>query len=92
MKVIYLVKVEGTLDELRELMGMSAGSSSLSKPATTAAKKTTTPKKSGRKLSAWNRYVANPRNKILHKSGSRKGRLNLKAMARKFRASQKKKK
>ena len=85
-----MVKVEGTLDELRELMGMSPSSRGVSKPATKAAKKTPSPKKGGRKLSAWNRYVANPRNKILHKSGSRKGRLNLKAMARKFRASQKK--
>jgi len=91
LKVIYLVKVEGTLDELRELMGMSSSNRSVSKSSTKKAKETVAPKKSGRKLSAWNRYVANPRNKILHKSGSRKGRLNLKAMARKFRASQKKK-
>ena len=89
--MIYLVKVEGTLDELRELMGMSASNSSVSKPAVTQVKETAPAKKSSRKLSAWNRYVANPRNKILHKKGPRKGRLNLKAMARKFRASQKKK-
>ena len=86
-----MVKVEGTLDELRELMGMSSSNRSVSKSSVKEVKKTASPKKSNRKLSAWNRYVANPRNKILHKSGSRKGRLNLKAMARKFRASQKKK-
>jgi hypothetical protein len=88
--VIYLVKVEGTLDELRELMGMSSSSRSVSKSASTEVKAPVKAKKSSRKLSAWNRYVKNPRNKILHKSGKRKGRLNLKAMARKFRASQRK--
>ena len=86
-----MVKIEGSLDELRELMGMSSSNRSVSKPANKEAEKSNAPKKSSRKLSAWNRYVANPRNKILHKSGARKGRLNLKAMARKFRAAQKKK-
>ncbi len=87
-----MVKVEGTLDELRELMGMSSSSRSVSKSETPKTKTPAKGKKGDRKLSAWNRYVQNPRNKILHKSGSRKGRLNLKAMARKFRAAQKKKK
>ena len=91
MKVVYLVKVEGTLDELRELMGMAPSNRGVSKSSTPKAKESVTPKKSSRKLSGWNRYVANSKNKILHKSGPRKGRLNLKAMARKFRASQKKK-
>lgn len=72
-------------------MGMSPSNRRVSKPAATQTKETASKKKGSRKLSAWNRYVANPRNKILHKSGPRKGRLNLKAMARKFRASQKKK-
>ena len=84
-----MVKVEGTLDELRELMGMSSRSRSVSKPAASEAKKSPTKKKGGRKLSAWNRYVANSKNRILHKSGPRKGRLNLKAMAKKFRSKQK---
>lgn len=91
MKVIYLVKVEGTLDELRELMGMAPSNRGVSKSSAPKAKESVTQKKSSRKLSGWNRYVANSKNKILHKSGPRKGRLNLKAMARKFRASQKKK-
>ena len=72
-------------------MGMDSSTRGVSKPATKKTEKTNASEKGSRKLSAWNRYVANPRNKILHKSGSRKGRLNLKAMARKFRASQKKK-
>lgn len=36
-----------------------------------------------RKLSKWNRYVKNKKNHIRHKSGPNKGKLNLKAMAKK---------
>ena len=39
------------------------------------------PKK--RKLSAWNRYVKNKKNHIRYKSGPKKGKLNLSAMAKK---------
>lgn len=35
------------------------------------------------KLSKWNRYVKNKKNHIRHKSGPNKGKLNLKAMAKK---------
>ena len=84
-----MVKIEGSLDELRELMGISPSNRSVPEPKDTPAQKSDAPKKGSRKLSAWNRYVANPRNKILHKSGPRKGRLNLKAMARKFRSANK---
>ena len=38
-----------------------------------------------RKLSAWNKYVKNPRNHIKWKTGSRKGMLNLGVMATAFR-------
>jgi len=41
-----------------------------------------TPKKRV-KLSKWNRYVKNKKNHIRHKSGPNKGKLNLKAMAKK---------
>jgi hypothetical protein len=41
-----------------------------------------TPKKPV-KLSKWNRYVKNKKNHIRHKSGPNKGKLNLKAMAKK---------
>lgn len=40
---------------------------------------TTKPKK----LSKWNKYVKNKKNHIRHKSGPNKGKLNLKAMAKK---------
>lgn len=36
-----------------------------------------------KKLSKWNRYVKNKKNHIRHKSGPNKGKLNLKAMAKK---------
>ncbi len=87
-----MVKVEGTLDELRELMGMRSSSSSRSRSAMAETKTSSTKKKDKRKLSKWNRYVANPKNKILVKSGPRKGRLDLAKMAKKFRAGQKKRK
>ena len=38
-----------------------------------------------KKLSAWNRYVKNPKNQIKFKSGKNKGKLDLKKMAQKFR-------
>ena len=36
-----------------------------------------------KKLSKWNKYVKNKKNHIRHKSGKNKGKLNLKAMAKK---------
>ena len=38
-----------------------------------------------RKKSAWQKYMANKRNQIKYKSGSKKGRLNLKAMGVQYR-------
>lgn len=43
----------------------------------------TSPGKKRVKLSKWNRYVKNKKNHIRHKSGPNKGKLNLKAMAKK---------
>ena len=59
-----MVKVEGTLDELRELMGMSSSSSSVPGGELDKAEKSPTPKKDKRKLSEWNRYVKRDENKI----------------------------
>jgi len=42
-------------------------------------------RKKARKLSAWQRFIKNKRNHIKFKSGKDKGKLNLKAMARKYR-------
>lgn len=40
-------------------------------------------KVSNRKMSKWNKYVKNKKNHIRYKSGKNKGKLNLKAMAKK---------
>ena len=48
-------------------------------------------KKTVRKLSEWNKYVAKKANQIKFKSGPRKGLLNLKAMSKKFKRSRRKK-
>ncbi|GAG85294.1 unnamed protein product, partial [marine sediment metagenome] len=42
-----------------------------------------TPTIKKRKLSGWNKYVKNKKNHIIYKSGKNKGKLNLKAMAKK---------
>jgi hypothetical protein len=46
-------------------------------------------RKTKRKLSAWNKYVKNPRNHIKWKTGSKKGMLNLGVMATAFRRKKK---
>jgi len=69
--VIYLVKVEGTLEELRELFVEGA-----KKEARKVARKAGAEVvKSGvkRTKSAWQRYMANKKKQIKFKSGKRKG-------------------
>ena len=46
--------------------------------------------KKPRKMSSWNKYVANKNNHIKFKSGKNKGKLNLKAMAKAFNKGRKK--
>jgi len=82
-----LVKVEGTLDELRALLGRA-------ERATATASKTvkevkTTAKKTRRKLSEWQRYIKNRANHIKFKRGAKKGRLDLAAMSKAFKRSKK---
>ena len=89
MRWLTLVKVEGTLDELRELMGMGNSSNGGSMPGIAKVKKDTAPQKNKRKLSEWNRYVKSDKNKIYIKRGPRKGRLDLAKMAAAFRKSKK---
>jgi len=82
-----LVKVEGTLEELRELFVEGA-----KKEARKVAKKAGAEVvKSGvkRTKSAWQRYMANKKKQIKFKSGKRKGRLDLKRMGAAFRREQK---
>ena len=87
-EVINLVKIEGTLDEIRELVGDVKRTvrdvKSTSKKAAKAATKTR------RKLSAWQRYIKNKANHIKFKRGDKKGRLDLKRMSAAFKRSRKK--
>ena len=81
------MKVEGTLDELRALFG-DAKRAGVAVVETVEEIKQTA-KKTKRKLSEWQRYVRNKSNHIKYKSGPRKGRLDLGAMAKKFRRRKK---
>lgn len=86
--MIDLVKVEGTLEELRELFVEGA-----KKEAKKVAKKAGAEVvKSGvkRAKSAWQKYMANKKKQIKFKSGSRKGRLDLAKMAKAFKREQRK--
>lgn len=82
-----MVKVEGTLDELREIFGTTKRARNTTvkavKEATKAAKTTR------RTLSKWQRYVADRTNHIKFKRGPKKGRLDLKAMSKAFKRSNK---
>ena len=83
-----MVKVEGTLEELRELFVEGA-----KKEARKVARKAGAEVvKSGvkRTKSAWQRYMANKKKQIKFKSGKRKGRLDLKRMGAAFRREQRK--
>lgn len=77
-----MVKIEGTLDELRELLGSAERSVRAVRDTTKKTK--TVVKKTKRKLSAWQRYIKNRSNHIKFKSGPRKGRLDLAKMSRAF--------
>ena len=81
------MKVEGTLDELRALFGDAKRTGVTVVEAVEEVKQTA--KKTKRKLSEWQRYVRNKSNHIKYKSGPRKGRLDLGAMAKKFRRNKK---
>ena len=81
------MKVEGTLDELRALFGDVKRTGATVVEAVEEVKQTA--KKTKRKLSEWQRYVRNKSNHIKYKSGPRKGRLDLGAMAKKFRRRKK---
>jgi hypothetical protein len=88
LEVFCLVKVEGTLEELRDLFVEGA-----KKEARKVAKKAGADVvKSGvkRTKSAWQRYMANKKKQIKFKSGKRKGRLDLKRMGAAFRREQRK--
>tara|TARA_Y100000401_G_scaffold31906_1_gene23330 strand:+ start:11 stop:271 length:261 start_codon:yes stop_codon:yes gene_type:complete len=86
-----LVKVEGTLAELRELFmeGAKTQARKEAKKAGAAVVKSGVTK-TKRKLSDWNKYVKNKNNQIKFKSGKNKGKLDLAKMSRAFRRSRRK--
>ena len=83
-----MVKVEGTLAELRELFmeGAKTQARKEAKKAGAAVVKSSVTK-TKRKLSDWNKYVKNKKNQIKLKNG----KLNLKKMAVQFRKTQRRK-
>lgn len=88
-----MVKVEGTLAELRELFAEGARRE-LKKQAKKAGEEVVKRTVSGTKKrakSAWQRYIGQKKNQIKFKSGPRKGRLDLAKMSRAYKRSNKKK-
>lgn len=88
--MVRLVKVEGTLAELRELFieGAKSEARKQAKKAGSEVVKSTVAK-TKRKLSSWNKYVKNPKNHIKFKSGKNKGKLDLAKMSRAHKRSTK---
>ena len=89
-----MVKVEGTLEELRELFveGAKKEARKIAKKAGSDVVRAGAKKTRKVAKSAWQRYMANKKTQIKFKSGSRKGRLDLKKMGVAFRKAQKKSK
>ena len=83
-----MVKIEGTLDELRALLGRAERSVAVASETVKETKKVV--KKGKRKLSEWQRYVRNKSNHIKFKRGPKKGRLDLAAMSKAFKRGRKK--
>jgi len=63
-----LVPTGGNVEDVEEVTTPTAADTKMAKPRT---------------VSKWNKYVANKKNHIRYKSGKNKGKLNLKAMAKK---------
>ena len=83
-----MVKVEGSLDELRALFSDAKRAATTTTKAVKETKKVAT--KTKRKLSEWQRYIRNKSNHIKFKRGDRKGRLDLKAMSKAFKKTRRK--
>lgn len=86
-----MVKVEGTLEELRELFVEGAKKEARKQATKAGADVVRSTAKKTRKVvkSAWHKYIGKKSNQIRIKSGKRKGQLNLKKMAAAYRRQQK---
>lgn len=89
--MFHLVKVEGTLDELRELFveGAKKEARKQARKAGVDVVKSVTKSAKKRSKSAWQKYIAKKSNQIKFKSGPRKGRLDLRKMSRAYKKSRK---
>ena len=90
--MVYLVKVEGTLEELRALFveGAKKEARKQAKKAGEEIVKSATKSTKKRAKSAWQKYMAKKSNQIKFKSGPRKGRLDLAKMSRAYKRSRRK--
>lgn len=89
--MIYLVKVEGTLAELRELFveGAKKEAQRQAKKAGGDVVKSASRSVKKRAKSAWQKYIAKKSNQIKFKRGPRKGQLDLKRMSAAYKRSKK---
>jgi len=89
--VIYLVKVEGTLAELRELFveGAKREAKRQAKKAGGDVVKSASRSVKKRAKSAWQKYISKKSNQIKFKRGPRKGQLDLKRMSAAYKRSKK---
>ena len=86
-----MVKVEGTLDELRELFleGAKKEARKQARKAGAEVVKSTVKSTKKRAKSAWQKYIAKKSNQIKFKRGPRKGQLDLKRMSAAYKRSKK---
>ncbi len=89
-----MVKVEGTLEELRELFveGAKSEAKRQAKKAGVEVVKRVTKSTKKRAKSAWQKYISKKSNQIKFKRGPRKGQLDLKRMSAAYKRAQKSKK
>lgn len=90
--MIHLVKVEGTLEELRELFLEGAKKEAMrqAKEAGKRVVRSGVKQAAKRTKSAWQKYISKKSNQIKFKRGPRKGQLDLKRMSAAYKRSQKK--
>lgn len=89
--MIYLVKVEGTLEELRELF-LEGAKKEAKKQARKAGERVVragVKETAKRTKSAWQKYISKKSNQIKFKRGPRKGQLDLKRMSAAYKRSKK---
>lgn len=91
MRVIPLVKVEGTLEELRELFleGAKKEAKRQAKEAGKRVVRAGVKETAKRTKSAWQKYISKKSNQIKFKRGPRKGQLDLKRMSAAYKRSKK---